>query len=269
MTDTPVETDDETVLAETRGGVLILTLNRPDRLNAWNDAMEQRYFSLLDQAEADPDIRAVVVTGSGRGFCAGADMDDLRIIPGAEEESAPKRVIPCHRPLLMTKPLIAAVNGAAAGLGFVQAMYADLRFTTPSAKLTTAFVRRGLIAEYGVGWLLPRLVGHSKASDLLLSARVVLGAEALEMGLVDRVVEPDRLLESAVEYAQELATHCSPAAMSAIKSQLLGAHQQTFAEAVVEADERMLASFKHPDMAEGVASYLQRRNPAFAGISNA
>jgi enoyl-CoA hydratase/carnithine racemase len=267
MTDATLDIQTETVLAETRGGVLVLTLNRPDRLNAWNDAMEQRYFALLDQAEADPDVRVVVVTGAGRGFCAGADMDDLRIIPGAQEQSLPYREIPCHRPLMMTKPLIAAVNGAAAGLGFVQAMYADVRFATPAAKFTTAFVRRGLIAEYGVAWLLPRLVGHSRASDLLLSARVVLGSEALQMGLVDRVVDPDDLVDAAVAYAQELATYCSPSAMAAIKSQLVSAHQQTFAEAVVEADERMLDSFRHSDMAEGVASYLERRDPAFTGIS--
>ncbi|GAA2902406.1 enoyl-CoA hydratase [Pseudonocardia halophobica] len=266
MTDTTVDAGVETVLAEKRGGVLVLTLNRPHRLNAWTDALEQRYFALLDEAEADPDVRAVVVTGAGRGFCAGADMDDLNVLTGAEKKGLPARTVPCHRPLLLRKPLIAAVNGAAAGLGFVQALYADLRFATPTAKFTTAFARRGLIAEYGSAWLLPRIVGHSRATDLLLSARIVQGAEALAMGLVDRVVEADALLDTTVAYAQDLAENCSPAAMATIKNQLTDAETSTFAEAAGEADRRMVVSFEHPDFHEGVASYQEKRRPAFVGL---
>ncbi|MGD9961986.1 enoyl-CoA hydratase-related protein [Nocardioides sp.] len=267
MTEGSVATEVDTVLADRRGGVLVLTLNRPDRLNAWNSAMESRYFSLLDEAERDGDVRAIVVTGAGRGFCAGADMDDLQVVAGADEQTLPVRQVPCHRPLLLAKPLIAAVNGAAAGLGFVQAMYADMRFTSPDVKFTTAFARRGLIAEYGIAWLLPRLVGQSAASDLLLSGRIVKGHEALEMGLVDRVVEPDQLLEETVAYAQELAAFSSPAAMKAIKAQLLQAQQSSFLEAVADADARMLESFQHPDLAEGVSSHLERRGPRFAGLA--
>lgn len=257
----------ETVLAERRGNVLVLTLNRPDRLNAWTDEMERRYFGLLDRAESDPDVRGVVVTGAGRGFCAGADMGDLEVIKGEEEKAMPRRDVPCHRPLLFGKPLIAAVNGAAAGLGFVQAMYCDVRFTTATAKFTTSFARRGLIAEYGVAWLLPRLVGRSRALDLLLSARVVQGEEALAMGLVDRVLDPDELLDVAVGYAEDLAANCSPTAMRAIKAQLFAAEEGTFAEAAAEADLQMLESFKHTDFAEGVTSYTEKRPPAFAGLS--
>jgi enoyl-CoA hydratase/carnithine racemase len=257
----------ETVQAERRGSVLVLTLNRPDRLNAWTDEMERSYFGLLDHAEADPDVRAVVVTGAGRGFCAGADMGDLEVIKGEEEKAMPRRDVPCHRPLLFGKPLIAAVNGAAAGLGFVQAMYCDVRFTTATAKFTTSFARRGLIAEYGVAWLLPRVVGRSRALDLLLSARVVQGDQALAMGLADRVVAPEDLLDAAVAYAEDLATNCSPSAMRAIKSQLFAAAQGSFAEAASEADVQMLESFKHPDFAEGVTSYTEKRPPAFAGLA--
>ncbi|GAA4708015.1 enoyl-CoA hydratase [Pseudonocardia yuanmonensis] len=266
MTDTTVDAGLETVLAERRGGVLVLTLNRPHRLNAWTNALEQRYFALLDEAEADPDVRAVVVTGAGRGFCAGADMDDLDVLTGSEEKGLPARAVPCHRPLQLRKPLIAAVNGAAAGLGFVQALYCDLRFATPTAKFTSAFTRRGLIAEYGSAWLLPRIVGHARATDLLLSARVVHGTEALEMGLVDRVVEPDALLDTTVAYAQDLADNCSPAAMAAVKAQLAHAATSTFAEAAGEADRRMVLSFEHPDFHEGVVSYQEKRPPAFAGL---
>ena len=192
---------DELVLAEHRGPVLLLTLNRPDRLNAWNDALEERYFALLDDAEASPDVRAVVVTGAGRGFCAGADLADLEQVATVDFSTAtlPERKRPRERPLALRKPLIAAINGAAVGLGLVEALYCDLRFCTPNAKLGTAFVRRGLIAEYGIAWLLPRLIGQSRALDLLLSGRIIQGEEALAMGLVDRVV-PD-VVEAAVERA--------------------------------------------------------------------
>ena len=178
----------ELVLAERRGPVLVLTLNRPERLNAWTDALEECYYDRLDAAEDDPEVRAIVVTGAGRGFCAGADMGDLEQGAGGADVEAVLRNRPRPRafPLTVRKPLIAAINGAAAGLGLVEALYCDMRFATPEAKLTTAFARRGLVAEYGMSWLLPRLVGYSTALDLLLSGRVVLGEEALRLRLVDR-----------------------------------------------------------------------------------
>ncbi|MEY9848740.1 enoyl-CoA hydratase-related protein [Streptacidiphilus sp. MAP5-3] len=255
-----------TVLAERRGSVLVLTLNRPERLNAWTYALEDRYFDLLDQAEADPGVRAVVVTGAGRGFCAGADLEDLEAAGNADAETLariPARSRPRTRPLTLRKPLIAAVNGAAAGLGLVQALYCDIRFATPEAKFTTAFARRGLIAEYGIAWLLPRLVGVSRATDLLLSSRVVRGQEALAMGLVDFVAEPDQLLDAAVAYATDLAENCSPWSMSVIKQQVQRSLDSSFAASVAEADALMLEGFQRPDVREGVASYLEHRAPAF------
>ena len=146
------------VLAELRGAVLVLTLNRPERLNTWTDALEERYYERLDEAENDPEVRAIVVTGAGRGFCAGADMDDLErgaTVDGAADGSLRDRPRARTFPLTVRKPLIAAINGAAAGLGLVEALYCDIRFATPQAKLTTAFARRGLVAEYGLAWLLP------------------------------------------------------------------------------------------------------------------
>ena len=157
---------DDLVLAEHHGAVLLLTLNRPDRLNAWTNELEDRYFALLDQAEADPATRAVVVTGAGRGFCAGADLENLRQASTSDQASGPVRAR--ERPLFFGKPLIAAVNGAAVGLGLIEALYCDIRFCVPTAKLGTAFAQRGLIAEYGIAWLLPRLIGRSRALDLLL-----------------------------------------------------------------------------------------------------
>jgi enoyl-CoA hydratase/carnithine racemase len=258
-------TDSDLVLAERHGAVLLLTLNRPDRLNAWNDALEERYFGLLDEAGADPEVRAVVVTGAGRGFCAGADFEDLQQIgsPGADAASLPARKQPRERPLSFRKPLIAAINGAVAGLGLVEALYCDLRFCVPSAKFTTAFVRRGLIAEYGIAWLLPRLIGQSRALDLLLSGRVIQGEEALAMGLADRLAEPHVLVETAVAYAAELATFCSPESMRIIKEQVLQAMDSDLPTAITRANALMIASFQHPDAAEGVASYLEKRQPKF------
>jgi len=255
------------VLAERRGPVLLLTLNRPERLNAWTQALEVEYFGLLERAEADPDIRAVVVTGAGRGFCAGADMDDLRRVTdeGSGAVAASPRL---HRtyPMTLRVPLVAAINGPAAGLGLVQALFCDVRFCTPEAKLTTSFARRGLVAEYGAAWLLPRLVGVSTALDLLMSGRVVLGEEAGRLGLVDRVVAPGDLVGAAVAYATDLAENCSPWAMATIKAQVLRGLDQDFHTAVAESDALMLSSFDGPDVTEGVRSYLERRPPAFAPL---
>jgi enoyl-CoA hydratase/carnithine racemase len=141
-----------------------------------------------------PEVRAIVLTGAGRGFCAGADMD---ILSGSEDSAIEARSRPRNLPMTLRKPLIGAINGAAAGLGLVEALYCDYRFCVPGAKLTTAFVRRGLIAEYGSAWLLPRLVGTSRALDLLMSGRVVLGPEAQAIGLVDQLVEPEALVDEA------------------------------------------------------------------------
>jgi enoyl-CoA hydratase/carnithine racemase len=259
----------ELVLAERRGQVLLLTLNRPERLNAWTDALEQQYFALLDAAEDDPEVRAIVVTGAGRGFCAGADMEDLE--RGADAASAAEAALrnrPRSRffPMTVRKPLIAAINGAAAGLGLVEALYCDVRFATPEAKLTTAFVRRGLVAEYGISWLLARVVGYSAALDLLLSGRVVVGEEALALRLVDRLSEADQVVDDAVAYAQELAANSSPWSMATIKAQVQADLNHTFDDAAAAADELMLESFRRPDVGEGVRSYLERRRPEFPGL---
>jgi enoyl-CoA hydratase/carnithine racemase len=254
----------DVVLAERRGAVLVLTLNRPDRLNAWTDGLETRYFEHLDAAEADPGIRAIVVTGAGRGFCAGADMD---ILSGSEDSSVSERARPRNFPMTVRKPLIAAINGAAAGLGLVEALYCDVRFCVPQAKLTTAFVRRGLIAEYGSAWLLPRLVGTSRALDLLMSGRIVLGEEADSIGLVDRLAEPDALLDAAVGYAADLAANCSPTSMAIIKGQVMGGLDQSFAESFADSERLIVESFERPDVREGVDSYLEKRAPAFPPLA--
>ena len=254
------------VLADQRGDVLLVTFNRREKLNAWCDALEDEYFDLLQAADADPGIRAIVVTGAGRGFCSGADMDDLRRAPGATAEDA-VRPRPRHLPMTVRKPLIAAVHGAAAGLGLVEALYADIRFATPDARFLSVFARRGLIAEYGIAWLLPRVVGHSRALDILMSAREISGSEAYRIGLVDHLSPAESLVEDAVAYARELAECCSPTSVAVIKQQVLEAASQCFSESARIADELMLASFSGPDLTEGIASFTERRASRFSPLT--
>lgn len=258
---------EQLVLTERRGAVLLVTLNRPERLNAWTNALEDRYFDVLVEAEADPDVRAIVVTGAGRGFCAGADMDDLG---GASEASDAEidRPRPRHLPMTIRKPVIAAVNGAAAGLGLVEALFCDVRFASPEAAFITALVRRGLVAEYGVSWLLPRIVGHSRALDLLLSGRRLSGEEAYRIGLVDHLAPADQLVDAAIAYADDIATSCSPWSMATIKAQVVLDGERSFADSVGTADSLMRASFHGVDLAEGVASFTERRPPVFAPLSH-
>jgi enoyl-CoA hydratase/carnithine racemase len=280
----------EVVLKEVHDdGVAVLTLNRPERLNAWTGELEQTYFNLLRECAASADVRVIVVTGAGRGFCAGADMQSLQAIgdvvqgetqngdaTGGEDAhsvsggngAAPEEFE--HTPQTFTlsvpKPVIAAINGPCAGIGLVQALMCDVRFVAEDAKLTTAFARRGLVAEHGISWILPRLVGPARALDLLLSGRVVLGREAVELGLANRVTPTETVLEETLAYAHELATQCSPASMAQMKRQVYADLEKPLAEASDEADKLMLASFGQPDFVEGVSSFVERREPHFAPL---
>lgn len=258
---TPAQTPSEAeVLSERRGSVLLLTLNRPHRLNAWTPAMQEHYFDLLEKADQDPEVRAIVLTGAGRGFSAGADIGGLAELDG-ENYSGPSR--PWSLPIDLSKPVVSAINGPCAGLGMVAALFTDVRFAAADAKFTTAFSRRGLIAEYGISWLLPKLVGVSRALDLLLSARTLPGTEAAELGLVDRVLPREQVLDAALEYAQTLATECSPASMAEIKQQIYTGLDCGLPAATADAERRMRAALSRPDSEEGVRSYLEKRSPQF------
>jgi enoyl-CoA hydratase/carnithine racemase len=249
-------------------GVALLTLNRPDRLNAWTAEMEQTYFGMLEECAASSDVRVIVVTGAGRGFCAGADMQELQAIGngGPSAEDVARERYPQSLPLTIAKPIVAAINGACAGIGLVQALMCDIRFAAEGAKITTAFARRGLVAEHGISWILPRVVGPSRALDLLLSGRVVLADEALQLGLVNRVLAPERLLEATLDYARELAVNCSPASMATMKRQVYGDLELGLLDATAAADRLMLESFTAPDFVEGVTSFLERRDPRFPAL---
>ncbi len=262
---------DDVVLSESRGAVRLLTFNRPERLNAWTEALGQRYFTLLNEAEADPDVRVIVVSGAGKGFCAGADMDMLQGIGeagGVGGASAPVKDYPAYYATTLNKPVIAAVNGACAGIGLVHAMMCDIRFAASGAKFTTAFARRGLIAEHGVSWVLPRLIGPAKAMDVLLSGRVFLAEEAEDLGMVNKVLAPEALVDETVAYAQDLAANSSPSSMAVMKRQVWKALTQSISEATSEADGLMRQSLREADFKEGVASFVEKRPPAFNPVQD-
>jgi enoyl-CoA hydratase/carnithine racemase len=257
----------EVVQRQVQDGVALLTLNRPDRLNAWTAEMERAYFAALESCEHEEEVRVIVVTGAGRGFCAGADMQELQAIgDGSLHADADVARRPQTFPLSIPKPIIAAVNGACAGIGLVQALMCDLRFAAEGAKLTTAFARRGLVAEHGISWMLPRLVGPARALDLLLSGRVLLAQEAQQLGLVNRVLAPDALLEATLAYARDLVVNCSPASMATMKRQVYADLHRPLPDALADADRLMLESFTASDFAEGVTSFLERRDPRFAAL---
>jgi enoyl-CoA hydratase/carnithine racemase len=260
----------EVVLKTVEEGVALITLNRPERLNAWTAEMGHAYFDALEECDASTQVRAIVVTGAGRGFCAGADMQELKALGDGDLEAV--SVVPDDRPqtfpLSISKPIVAAVNGACAGLGLVHALMCDIRFAAADAKLTTAFSRRGLVAEHGISWILPRLVGPARALDLLLSGRVVLGEEAAALGLVNRAVEPEKLLEQTLAYARELAVNSSPASMATMKRQVYADLTRELPDALQEANRLMGESFTAPDFVEGVASFMERREPRFAPLGD-
>ncbi|MFN2616675.1 MAG: enoyl-CoA hydratase [Thermoleophilaceae bacterium] len=249
-------------------GVATLTLNRPERLNAWTGEMERAYFELLEDCGRREDVRVIVVTGAGRGFCAGADMEELEAIGhnGIEGRLEDRQRRPQTFPLTIPKPIVAAINGPCAGIGLVQALMCDIRFAAEGAKLTTAFARRGLVGEHGISWILPRLVGPARALDLLLSGRVVLAEEAAALGLVNRALEPERLLDQTLAYARDLAANCSPASMAAMKRQVYADLERGLDAALSEANELMAESLGAADFREGVASFVERREPRFAPL---
>ena len=243
------------ILYEANDKIATITLNRPDRMNAWTPIMERDVRHAMEAAAADDNVRVIVLTGAGRAFCAGADMEALKGIDPNDirrgENTPPFDMN--RRPDWQTryayypsipKPVIGMLNGATAGIGLVHALYCDLRFAADNTVFTTAFSRRGLIAEHGISWMLPRIVGHANALDLLMSARRVSSEEALRIGLVNRLYPPDQLREQTYAYARDLADFVSPSAISVIKRQLYDVPFQTLAEATIDANREMQVALK-------------------------
>jgi enoyl-CoA hydratase/carnithine racemase len=251
--------------------------------------MAQSIRLTMADAAKDENVRVVLLTGAGRGFCAGADMDVLQGVQQAGGERSPSRgegdvgdaFNSPYGPKLdaefadmrrfsyfmrTKKPIIAAINGPIAGIGLVMALYADMRFVSDKAVLTTSFAQRGLIAEHGISWLLPRLIGPAHALDLLLSARKVSPAEAEKIGLVNKVFAADTFMENVTAYARILADTVSPRSMAVMKAQVWKSYFQDFGEALALADAEMPPSFKWPDFKEGVSHFLEKRAPKFANI---
>ena len=263
--------------------VATITLNRPDKLNAWTATMEQEVRSAVEEAGRDSHVRVIVLTGAGRGFCAGADISLLGAVakqgateqvreralrnPGAEGSERVRADFQKRYSYFLAteKPVIAAINGPAVGLGLVIALYCDLRFASDAARFSTVFARRGLIAEYGMAWMLPRIVGHANALDLLFSARTIDAPEAVRMGLANRVFPQEGFLDRVNEYARDLASNVSPRSMKVIKRQVYEAMFESLQEAFESSEHQMLASFDSEDFKEGVAHYLEKRSPDFTG----
>ncbi|HEX3821083.1 MAG TPA: enoyl-CoA hydratase [Candidatus Sulfotelmatobacter sp.] len=272
--------------------VATITLNRPDKLNAWTALMESEVRSHMENAEQDDSVRVIVLTGAGRGFCAGADMSLLTAVAergggnremdnrdlddrGREQvlrDGANRRegVAPDFQKKYsyfpaIGKPVIAAINGPVVGLGLVITLYCDLRLASDASRFSTTFARRGLIAEYGMAWMLPRIIGIANGLDLLFSARTIDAAEAMRMGLVNRVLPQETFLEKVQESAEELASTVSPRSLRIIKRQVYEAMSQPLAEAFDISVREMMACFRTEDFKEGVAHFVQKRPAAFTG----
>lgn len=254
---------EEPVLVRREGAVAVVTLNRPQVLNAVTAEMAAAYALALRAADADPQVRVIVVTGAGRGFCSGADLGVLDGGAGSIRRFLPAGEDGPELGLSLRTPLVAAVNGPVAGLGFAFLLGCDVRFAVRGARMSTSFARLGLVAEYGVSWLLPRLIGTGPALELMLSGRTIDAEEAAALGLVHRVCAPGEVVDRALEYAAELAARCSPASMAAIKAQVYGDLERPRGEALARALALMDHSFDWPDLAEALAARRAGRPPAF------
>jgi enoyl-CoA hydratase/carnithine racemase len=276
----------EDILYEVKDRVALITLNRPDKLNAWTAPMQASVKRAIVDAAKDDNVRVIVVTGAGRGFCAGADMGNLQQIkPGKWDErelaradndvEAPKSNlgpdVSAHYGgrfgslMSIRKPIIAAINGPCAGIGLVFTLYCDLRFAASEAKFTTAFAQRGLIAEHGISWLLPRITGTSNALDILFSARKFTAEEAGRINLVNRVISQENFLPTVIDYARMLADTVSPRSMAVMKAQIWKALYQDLNDAIAIGDAEMQKSFSTEDFKEGVAHFVEKRTARFTG----
>ena len=267
------------IIYEVDDPIATITLNRPEAMNAWTSTMSSELKVAVQMAEDDPAVVAIVITGAGRGFCAGADLDGLSdqaaAGPGATVRGDDAGTGPpsdsgtgdfdgTYTFLLDTsKPIIAAINGPVAGMAVPMILCCDLRFMAESAVVVSAFSQRGLIAEWGMSWLLPRLVGTGAALDILFSSRRIDGREAERIGLVNRCLPDDELLPHSRRYVEDLAQHCSPTSMAVMKRQVYDQLHRGLGEAERESQRLMVESFARPDFAEGVGSFLEKRNPQF------
>ena len=253
--------------------VATITLNRPDKLNAWTSQMDVDVRHAIDAAAADDKVRAIVLTGAGRGFCAGADMSRLskissgetaRTVVSQDGRGAGNFEQKFSYLLAVPKPVFAAINGPIAGIALCLSLFCDFRYMADGAKLTTAFARRGLIAEHGISWMLPRLIGPMNALDLLYSARTIETEEADRLGLVRRL-PAEKFLPRVQSIARELVTASSPRSIGVMKRQVFESYFQSLSEAWAVADAAMIEAFRSEDFKEGVAHFIEKRRAVFSG----
>jgi enoyl-CoA hydratase/carnithine racemase len=267
---------------DVRDPVAVITMNRPEALNAFTNRMLAEIRHALAAAEQDPAVVGIVLTGAGRGFCAGMDMNALNAMSSggsAREDLSALEAEPGDKSLgenfqvsftyvmSIRKPLIAAVNGACAGLGFVFALLADMRFVEKQARFSTAFSQRGLIAEHGASWILPRLIGSGRALDILWSGRRFDGVEAEKLGIAERLVETGESLQAAIDYITEISKVASPTSLRVMKAQVYRHLNMQLGESLTESNAWMADSLRRDDFKEGVRSFLEKRPPQFKRIS--
>ena len=268
-----------TVLVDRDGPVATVTLNRPHRNNAWTGRMHRDYKTVMGELDADDSVRAIIVTGSGRAFCVGGDSEALAghaerggYDPGAAvevgnpgEPSHPQFDHDLVWHLRLRKPVVAAVNGACAGIGLALALFCDIRFVSASARMTTAAPKLGLPAEYGMSWMLPRIVGVTRANDLLLSGRIFTGAETADWGLWNGVApDGESTMGMALDYAHMLSSTAGPNAVRVTKAQVYGdLISHAVGDSVDESVRLIDEATKSAEYREGVAALREKRPPRF------
>ncbi len=268
-------TEYEIGTADKNPGIATIWLNRPHRMNAWTGRMHAEYRWCLAQADADEKVKAIVVTGRGRGFCVGGDSDALagHVKKGGYDPGTPKAMA---RPGFGTdkhfdasfayhfglqKPVVAALNGPAAGVGLALACFADLRFAASGVKFTTAHGKLNLPAEYGLSWLLPRMVGLTRANELLLSSRAFTSDEAQQLGLVNEVMPAAELLDFTYDYVHRLLATVSPNSLRQTRWQVYRDLHRDVAQSVLESESLIQDMMREADYGEGVAAFMEKRAP--------
>jgi enoyl-CoA hydratase/carnithine racemase len=260
----------ECLLYEVKDGIATLTLNRPDRLNALGGTLRQDLFDAVTRAGADPDVRAMVVTGAGKGFCSGGDVKAMgEAKAGQRERPLIEKIAPGRDRTLLAmreapQPIIAAVNGAAAGAGMNLALGCDIRIASTAAKFTQAFVKRGLHPDWGGTYFLPRVVGMAKACEMIFTGDVIDAAEALRLGIVSRVVAPEELLPTAYDLARRIAAG-PPVAIRLAKRSLYANEDLDLREALQIETMAQNICFETDDATEGIRAFGEKRAPVFKG----
>ena len=266
------ESNTDELLVEQKGNIVVITLNRPDRLNAISRDMLGELSAKVVEADKDPEIRCIVLTGTGRGFCSGLDLVDAGQggIGGGEGGRARPRQLfdlrdaPINVMWSIDTPIICALNGAAAGYGMDLSLLCDIRIAGESAKMAAVTAKRNVVPESGGTWLLPRLVGWAKAAELYYRARTVGAAECLELGLVNTVVADDQLIDTAMQWAQEIAEN-APMAVQTTKRMMRMGLEESYDTAVDHLMAHLGPMFQSEDFQEGVNAFLERRKPNFIG----